>query len=57
VPVIDEKNAGQITEEIQATGNVIKPENGPTHHQVASPSLSSFDVANANNTSVVKVNL
>jgi hypothetical protein len=31
--VIDEKNATQITEdeEIQDTGNKIKPENGPTH--------------------------
>ncbi|MFY9870097.1 MAG: hypothetical protein WAK17_10295 [Candidatus Nitrosopolaris sp.] len=40
--VIDEKNAGQITEEIQDTGNVIKTESGPTHPLEASPPSPQF---------------
>ena len=40
--VIDRKNAGQITEEIQDTGNVIKTENGPAHPLVASPPSPQF---------------
>ena len=40
--VIDRKNAGQITEEIQDTGNIIKTENSPAHHLVASPPSPQF---------------
>jgi hypothetical protein len=41
--VIDEKNAGQITEEIQDTGNVIKTESRATHPLEASLPSPQFE--------------